>query len=128
MYDWRGRGRWLCHDKRLDVESAEEIAFGHAQRPNGALGTWMTKRSNSVLGGRPVALMWRSSTGPSGVSMTRAFTFLTQLPAIAAAERTISNLSGLAALAGVAAAVARTMAPMNGAAYRHDSLFNVLIG
>src|SRR4051812_43587844 len=40
--------------------------------PNGALGTWMTKVSNSVLAGRPHASTVIRSTGPSCLTVTRA--------------------------------------------------------
>ena len=40
--------------------------------PNGALGTWMTKRSKSVCLGRPEAWTFITSTGPSFCTTTLA--------------------------------------------------------
>src|SRR5215471_12799383 len=63
-------------------------------RPKGALGTWITKKSNSVFGGSPLTSTSISSTGPSEVTFTRPVTSAAQLapPFMAAAERTMSNL------------------------------------
>src|SRR5262249_39914173 len=49
-------------------------------------------KSNSVFGGRPLTSTSISSTGPSEVIFTRPLTPDRQLPFIAAAERTMSNL------------------------------------
>src|SRR6188472_1180522 len=55
--------------------------------PNGALGTWMTNVSNSVLAGRPHAVMLIRSTAPSCLTVTRAAAFGRQPAATMPGER-----------------------------------------
>src|SRR4051794_14084478 len=72
----------------------------YQERPNGAFGTWITNTSNSVLAGKPQALISSLSTGPSGVTVTLALALRRQPALVTAAERTMSNLSGAPACEG----------------------------
>src|SRR5262245_12716379 len=63
----------------------------YQDRPKGALGTWITKTSNSVFGGKPTASMFMTSTGPSELIVACAKAEGMQLPAAALADRTMEN-------------------------------------
>src|SRR3989441_8188047 len=47
----------------------------YQDRPNGPLGTWMTKKSKPVLGGSPATSTLIISTGPIDLTRTRAVAF-----------------------------------------------------
>src|SRR4051794_3687251 len=81
--------------------------------PNGASGTWITKRSKSVFAGRPSATTRILSTGPLGVTVTVARARGRQPMAWAFADRTMWNEIGFgpAALAGPATLAAAPVSP-----------------
>src|SRR6266513_2523225 len=60
-------------------------------KPNGAFGTWITKNSNSVSGGKPLARTFMISTGPIDVILTRALASGRHPAASAPADRTMLN-------------------------------------
>src|SRR5215469_18241017 len=65
--------------------------------PKGPLGCWITKKSKSVLAGRPVTLTFMTSTGPPGWMVTVPEASATQAgTAFRAGERTIGNVNVLA--------------------------------
>jgi hypothetical protein len=94
----------LRDDERLLVETTEEafMAFAigvgldvaliprHAERRPGF---WMTKKSKSVLGGRPATETSITSTGPPGLMLTRAVAFGKHFDATNFAPRTMSKVS-----------------------------------
>jgi len=59
--------------------------------PNGAPGFWMTKKSNSVLGGSPSTWTSMTSTVPPGLMLTVAAAFGRQPDATSLAPRCIGN-------------------------------------
>jgi hypothetical protein len=96
----RGSGR---DDERLELNRPMNVPVplpclfvsmspSYQDRPKGALGTWMTKKSNSLLAGSPLTRTRIFSTGPSDLISTRARA-CGRHPALAtAADRTIVNL------------------------------------
>src|SRR5215813_1892512 len=64
----------------------------YQDRPNGAVGTWMTKKSNSVLGGKPETSTSMYSTGPTGVIVTVPLAYGAQTAP--PAETIMSKVSG----------------------------------
>src|SRR5438046_5325627 len=62
--------------------------------PKGALGTWITKKSKSVLGGKPQTLTVMISTGPTDSMWTRPRALGSTLApaATTAPDRTISKV------------------------------------
>src|SRR5215471_5654312 len=89
--------------------------------PKGALGFWITKRSNSIFGGSPPMSTIIASTGPRDATLTAAWAFWMQLAATAPAERTIAKsillvkalATGSFAPTGLSAATVRTGPPMD---------------
>src|SRR5215472_9977981 len=64
--------------------------------PKGPLGCWITKKSKSVLAGRPVTLTFMTSTGPPGWMVTVPEASGTQAgTAFRAGERTRGNVTAL---------------------------------
>src|SRR5512132_827205 len=67
------------------------ISPWYQAKPNGAFGTWITKKSNSVSGGKPLTRTRMFSTGPIDPILTRARAFARHPAASAAADRTMLN-------------------------------------
>src|SRR5215831_2880646 len=65
---------------------------------NGAMGIWITKKSNSVLGGRPLTATSMISTGPIGLIVTVAVAFGRHT--LAPAETTMLKVTESAAAIG----------------------------
>jgi hypothetical protein len=89
-------------DERLDVEAADEpreaspsssvsMSPWYHESPNGALGTWMTKKSKFVFGGSPSTVTRMISTGPIDVTVTLARASGRHPAFVTAAERTIGK-------------------------------------
>src|SRR5262245_31839940 len=72
--------------------SSVSISPWYQASPKGALGSWITKKSNSVRGGNPLTSTRISSTGPFDLIFTCPLTSDKQWPFSAAAERTRSKV------------------------------------
>src|ERR1700676_1858088 len=89
------------------------ISPWYQDSPKGPFGTWITKKSKSVFGGKPHTVTSIISTGPTDSTVTLPWAFGTNLGTLLrAGERTRSNLrSSLSeAMAGVEAKVAKAKA------------------
>src|SRR3954452_2679271 len=87
--------------------------------PNGAFGTWTTKKSNSVSGGRPVTRTRIFSTGPRDLTSTSAAAFGRQPAFAAAVDRTMwksISFSRCCAWAGIDTATPDRATPVAAAA------------
>src|SRR6476659_9187126 len=63
----------------------------YQETPNGAFGSWITKKSKSVFGGKPLTVTSITSTGPTELIETDPLAFGRQ-PA-AAVDGTIENVA-----------------------------------